>query len=381
MKLVQVIQPLVPHYRVPFFRRVRARKRFEIKVCASRTFPGEHSLKSADPPEVFVDLSYRCTSLLGGSLFWQHGLKLDDRLGRGDVLVLGQIRFLNTLPLMLSAKLRGAKIVWWGQGWSATSRPWSAAIRRSLMRLADVVLLYTDREAEEFVRRGFSRRRVFALNNTIDTSEIDAIRELWDSERKAQFACAQGISGKKLMLFCGRLHAKARVDLALDALAMLRAYDKRWVLAVIGTGEQLGNLKEYAVAKGLQESVLWLGEIYGAAAQGPWFLSAQCFVYPGSVGLSLLNSLAFGLPVITHDDLNIQMPEIAALVDGENGALFKANDADDLARKILEVVSDPVARERMSLNAIETTADRFNMQHMVDQFIAAIEAAHANPVS
>jgi glycosyltransferase involved in cell wall biosynthesis len=177
------------------------------------------------------------------------------------------------------------------------------------------------------------------------------------------------------------LHARARVDVALDALAMLRAYDKRWVLAVIGTGEQLGNLKEYALSKGLQESVLWLGEIYGAAAQAPWFLSAQCFVYPGSVGLSLLNSLAFGLPVITHDDLNTQMPEIAALVDGENGALFKANDADDLARKILEVVSDPVARERMSLNAIETTADRFNMKHMVDQFIAAIEAAHANPVS
>jgi glycosyltransferase involved in cell wall biosynthesis len=245
------------------------------------------------------------------------------------------------------------------------------------MRLADVVVLYTDEEAQEFIRSGFEVHRVFALNNTIDTSGIEAARKQWDEERLAAFRSESGINGKKLLLFCGRLHSRARLELALDAVAILRASDSRWMLVVIGSGEEEARLYEYAGKKGLQGAVRWLGPIYDAAEQAPWFLSAQCFLYPGGVGLSLMNSFAFGLPVITHDDVRTQMPEIAALVDGDNGMLFRAGDAVDLVRKIQKLDSDEAVRDRMSRNAMETIASRFSLENMVNRFITAMEATNA----
>jgi glycosyltransferase involved in cell wall biosynthesis len=53
-------------------------------------------------------------------------------------------------------------------------------------------------------------------------------------------------------------------------------------------------------------------------------------VAPGEVGLTAIQSLSFGVPVITHGDFSNQMPEAESVVHGITGWLFEKNSVDGL---------------------------------------------------
>ena len=58
------------------------------------------------------------------------------------------------------------------------------------------------------------------------------------------------------------------------------------------------------------------------------------FIYPGSVGLSLIHAYNYGLPSIIFSDMRYHMPESAAFKEGFNGISYKKDSATSLARSI-----------------------------------------------
>src|SRR5205085_9067419 len=107
----------------------------------------------------------------------------------------------------------------------------------------------------------------------------------------------------------------------------------------------------------------------------PWFLSSSCFVYPGSIGLSLLHAFGYGLPVITHADRRRHGPEIAALVHEWNGLECDAASPAALADCMRRLCADADLRERLGRHAYETVVNRYSMDIMVDRFVSAIGIA------
>ena len=169
---VYIVQPVIPHYRLGLFNALAGIDRFDVKVHASQNIPGAPS--SVPDLPAWGDASHECLDLFGRRLFWQRGLTLPIDLGQGDVLILnGNPRFLSNIPLALCARRRRAGIIWWGHGWSSTSKPWRAAIRYRLMGVADVVLLYTEDEVRALSTEVVTNRTVLALNNTLDAAPID----------------------------------------------------------------------------------------------------------------------------------------------------------------------------------------------------------------
>ena len=63
-------------------------------------------------------------------------------------------------------------------------------------------------------------------------------------------------------------------------------------------------------------------------------MSANATVVPSAAGLTVMHSLIYGTPVITHDDPAEQGPEWEAIKPGINGQLFHKGDPIDLARSI-----------------------------------------------
>src|SRR5262245_19540884 len=374
MRRVQIVQPIVPHYRVPFYSTLAARGDIEIFLHTSDSLPGDSSILPATLPASVSVTTHKCRSILGGRFFWQERVGLNPELQKGDVLVVnGNPRYLSNFPLILDARRRGIGTVWWGQGWGAESRPLGAAIRRRLMRLADVLLLYTDREAGAFTNLGFSKDRVFGINNTIDQTPIVEARAAWDSNRLAGFREANRLSGKKLLLFCGRLTRKARLGLALEAVFHL-AQHGQYELAVIGDGDEAFALRKLARQLEVDQRTRWLGPMIEQSSLAPWFLSADCFVYPGAIGLSLLHAFGYGLPVITHSTLRRQMPEIAALEHLKNGYLFKENDVFELVEGVRYVCEDSMRRNQLS-EAATRTAAKYSIEHMVERLVLGASVA------
>jgi glycosyltransferase involved in cell wall biosynthesis len=373
---VQVVQPIVPHYRVPFFEGIAQRADLRVRLSASRVISGM-------PPSLpvrgmHVDTRHHCREMLGGRVLWQNDLTLDPSLRRGDVLVIdGNPRFLSNIPLIIAARRRRVALVWWGHGWSATSGPLRVRIRLRLMRLADVVLLYTDAERDDLLERGFDPARVFALNNAVDETRIADATRSWPPARLAAFREQHDIEGRRVLLFCGRLRDTPSTDLevALQAMARLVAQSPSYVLAVVGDGPSGPALRARAASLNIQAHVKWLGSIYDEESLAPWFLSAQCFVYPGSIGLSLIQALGYGLPVLTHDNRREHNPEIAALIEGVTGMTFPRGDDRALAERLASICDDEPLRARMCRAARSLVEEQYSMKGMVLRFAASVTAA------
>lgn len=375
---IQIVQPLVPEYRVPFFNGLARHRQCRIQVHASDTFPGVKSLRSAANHNPVVHLEYPFVGFFKNRLLWQRGLRLEERLRPGDVLVLcGNARFLSNYPLIWEARRRSVATVWWGIGAMPGQNRLNYFIRKRLMRWTDVVLLYTEREKQDFLRMGFSPDRLFAINNAIDQEPIREATQKWTTTRLRAFQEEYGIQDKQLFLFCGRLAAKARVDLAIEALALLKETNKNCMLILIGDGEERDNLRGLAEKLGVMDSIRWLGALYEQEVMAPWFLSAKVFVYPGYIGLSIMHAMGYGLPVITHHNMANQSPEVAALRDGENGMLYQENSRKDLSDKMGYLLRNDDLRNAMCARALLTATEEFTMGEMVRRFVVAVRSASA----
>jgi glycosyltransferase involved in cell wall biosynthesis len=371
---VQIIAPAVPTYRVPLYRGLVSYPGLNVSITSSNT--DISGLPSAAESSAFCDLAHPWRSFLGGRLFWQTGLSISKDLSAGDVLVVtGNPRFLSNYPLVFEAKSKGIGIVWWGHGWTAGANPATAAIRRRIMRRMDVLLLYTDYEVEDYAHRGFSRSRLFATNNGIDMGPIDSAIGAWNTDRIANFKRKHNLQSRRVLLFCGRLTHKAHLDVALRALKRLIASDDSYLLVVIGDGDRRELLQDMAKSLGIDNYALFLGAQYEESELAPWFLSADCFVYPGSIGLSGIHALGYGLPVVTHSNRQNHMPEFSALVPSQNAALFEESDHSELARVIMDLCAQPERRATMSVNARETVERSYTLAHSISRFVEAIHRA------
>jgi glycosyltransferase involved in cell wall biosynthesis len=102
-------------------------------------------------------------------------------------------------------------------------------------------------------------------------------------------------------------------------------------------------------------------------------------VHPGAIGLSIFHAFGYGLPVVTSDRVEIQMPEFETHRDGINGLLYRHGDAQDLASKLASLLAEDAVRRRMSAAALATVSGSRgrNVEGMVAGFLEAIDFAAA----
>ena len=318
-----------------------------------------HELGILDTEEPVEEWAYRLGPIrrVFPGLDWQYGA-VNIPVSTGDVLVLsGAPRTLSTLFLLAKGKLKGAKIIWWGQYWSATSQPWRATIRFTLMRLPDAIMLYTDQEVNEYLssqKRG-SDSLVKGLNNGIETSSIRKFREPYLATKRPRD-----------LVFMGRITAKAELGLVIQALG--HTVCSNFTLDVIGDGPEKERLQEQANLLGISDRIIWRGATTDEARIAEVANLCKAFIYPGAVGLSLIHGFAYGLPAIVHDNRWKHMPEISAHRPGENGVTFSQGDADTLANTIAWLLDRPQLLQMMSAEATATTESTFNTEDMAQRF-------------
>ncbi len=376
--LVQILLEGLPKYRSVFLTRLKRSGRIDFKLYpAHQADPGlfDRSETSAFAADIVGPTRPAC-ELLGGRLSWHSHFKVDSDLGEGDVVVCaGNPRFLNIYPLTLDARRRGLPVIWWCQGWTPEASPRTTKIRHWLTRrFPDAVMVYTEKEANAFVELGFPKDRTFYLNNTIDETLVQAAVDAIDGADLTAFQRREGVADRKLIVFSSRLTPKTRLLQAIEAVERLRREHPDVLLAVIGDGVLKAEAEEKVEALGLAEHVRFLGAMFDEDQLAPWFLSARCLLYPGPIGLSLLHAFAYGLPVVTHDNLRNQNPEIAALEPGMNGLIFKENDVADFSRALGRILGDPDLQSAMSERARITVHRDYTMAAMVRNFENAVFA-------
>ena len=167
-------------------------------------------------------------------------------------------------------------------------------LRLSFLLQFDALLTYSRRGADEYAALGFPADKIFVAPNAAaprPTRPMPSRPPVFD--------------GQPNVLFVGRLQARKRVDLLLQACAALPE-NLRPRLVIVGDGPERRNLE--AMAKTIYPSAEFPGAKHGAEL-APYFSAADLFVLPGTGGLAVQEAMSYGLPVImgqgdgTNDDL------------------------------------------------------------------------------
>lgn len=357
------LQPTVGKYRYGFYRGLLelSKASHDIHVFCSH----RDSNKVTSIPSLGDHISYNndlpCLTVLRGRLFWQSVIKIIKILRKGDTLVVnGNPRYLSNLFLSLYAKIISVKIIWWGHGWTAGGSDKNARIRFTLMRFYDHVFLYTDSEVALYKNAIGHNVSLSALNNGVDVSDI-----------RSKACVFKRHTDSYRMSFIGRLEDKCNFDILVDALKIIKENDplgKYIVVDVIGDGSNLEDYKKMADLADVKDMIIWRGGIWDPLISNDIMSSSAFFIYPGQVGLSVIHAFALGLPAIIHDNYDLQMPEASAVKDGVNGSLFSYGNAQSLADKIIEMMSDRKKLAKMRDAAFDTVTNSYNTEDMAKRF-------------
>jgi glycosyltransferase involved in cell wall biosynthesis len=373
---VAVIQPLLPHYRVPVFDLLARSTGIELTVVCDTDPKG--SLKGVPPSEAFR-CEHAALTQLGPAISQRAMLRVAASRRFDAAVFTWNTRIIELVPALVTCRATRKGSVLWGHGYSKQDSPLRRSTRRAILAFPDAALLYGHAERSKLVEAGWDPSRIFVAPNAIDQSPIEQAKKAWisDPARLAEWQRTNGLKQDRLIVFISRVEADKRVDLLLEALAHLASRGRDLRLAVIGGGTQLDAAKGLASRLGLSDRVTFTGPIYDEASIAPWCLSACCLAYPEAVGLSIYHAFGYGLPVVTSDDIPSHNPEIESLVPGVNGLLYAHRDTSAFARAIESIVDDPRGREGWRSAALETVQrpDGYNLGAMVDGYARAL--AHA----
>jgi len=356
---VKFIQPALPNYRVPFYSYIASQSSIKLFVFYAPSDRGV--LTQEELKEPWSKQTGKILKLPFG-LQWQIGA-ISVPVAKGDYVVIsGAPRCVSNIVLLIIARFKGAKTIWWGHYWSATTREWRFRLRLQLLRLADAVLFYTDEELKKYLDRTSVNQRLpaSALNNGLNLMPISRVR--------AQYLAKERPLN---LFFIGRLTQKAQFSLLLHAMA--RESLKSIYVKAIGDGSMRYDLQSLAKKLGVHERIQWISATVDESSIAEVANSCRLFVYPGEVGLSLIHGMAYGLPAIVHSSEKNHMPEIAAFEDGVTGETFLRGSSEDLARVIHSLIFDERRLDNYSMNSLKRIEKSFHAEDMAFRFLSLID--------
>jgi glycosyltransferase involved in cell wall biosynthesis len=371
---VAVVIDSVPNYRRGFYRRVLASSDVDLTVyCQSQIKGFNLQLIHKELGANFIEVPFISTG--NHSVAWQR-LPVRQLWKNFDVYFFhGNPRIVSTLVWATLFRLLGKKVIIWGQAHTAGANAATEAIRLVWWRLFKNQLVYTEAEVEYLRQRRFHKQRIVGMSNGLDQNHIERVKESWDTARLTAWQEKNGLTGKTVILSCARLIEKNCFHLMIEGLPRLVETRPDLLWCVIGNGSAQAELNRKAKQLGVADHIVWVGELYGEEDLAPWFMSSRFLVHPGAIGLTLMHAFGYGLPVVTHDNIDFQMPEIAAFEDGVNGCYFRENDTASLLDTISSLLDDPDRATRMSEAALDTVRSRFNTDIMAERFIGIAQQA------
>lgn len=153
------------------------------------------------------------------------------------------------------------------------------------------------------------------------------------------------------VVFLGRFTPKKHPIALVQAFALVKQKLPNAQLSMIGNGSEMPRVKERINQLGLTESV----KLYGALPQAEalpivnqhWLLAQHSVTSPNGdqegFGLSLAEAAALELPIVST--LHNGIPE--QVINGQTGFLVPEFDYEDMAEKIIKLLTNPDLAEKM----------------------------------
>lgn len=362
-----VVYQHLPHYRADVFAELQSGSSIEW------TFAADVRSSDGSIPTIPVTQFSRFVRLHNhwrGNVLWQSNLlSLLVRERFDAVVFLGDASYVSTWAGATLSRLLGSRVFFWTIGWHRPERGARRFVRLGFYRLADTLLLY-GRTAERIgADMGHPRDRMTVIGNSMSAQPV----AITDPEGLVDRLAALG---PEVVTAVVRLNPHKGLHLLIRAVARLNEGGRRVCVLLVGTGPDEDRLRQ--LADELDVELTLLGAVYSADTLAQIYARTSVTVIPLNGGLTCIQSLAHGVPVITTDDPYQWRPESEAVRPGVTGAHYVDGSIDDLAARI-ECWLDRVRADRdgVSADCRREVAAHWSAQAQASAITAAVEAGLA----
>lgn len=169
--------------------------------------------------------------------------------------------------------------------------------------------------------------------------------------------------GEKVVMHLSNFRPLKRIADVVEIFRLIRSGMPSKLL-MIGEGPELARAREMVAQYHLNDDVIFLGNRENVEDILP---IGDLLLLPSeheSFGLAALEALACGVPVIGTSHTGI--PELVD--DGKSGYVLPLGDTENMAKKGLELLSDPVKHKQFSEHARASVVERFEQGKIVEQY-------------
>lgn len=305
---------------------------------------------------------------------WQKGiLKLGISREFDVIVYLGNIYYISTWISAILARLTGKRVLMWSHGFLRNERGFKDWLRKRFYKLAHGMLLYHNRGREIMIQKGFDPQSLYVVYNSLDYDTQRKVRT--DIKIEEQRSCREKlfkVSNLPILYFIGRLTPQKRLSMIIEAAKLLKSQNIECNILFVGDGPEKENLEKQASLSGLAGNLCLFGACYDEKEIALMTSVSDVCVAPGEIGLTCMHSLAYGLPVVTHNNPDFQMPEYEAIKPGLNGAFFEKDSVLSLAETIRNWLSKNSDREAVARQCYEVIEQCYNPYYQIKVINAAV---------
>ncbi|MHC1740278.1 MAG: glycosyltransferase family 4 protein [Anaerolineaceae bacterium] len=348
-------QRVLPEYRAPFFDLLAQSCPNGLGVFAGEARPQEaiSSVRLLEKAVYFPAKNIHIP-IKTSYLLLQRGIMDWLKIWQPEALIVeANARNLTTPAAIRWMHDRHLPVLGWGLG-VPTGSSLETALRSQFLHSLDGVIAYSKIGAEQYIATGIPAERVFIAPNAVAPRPISGPFQRPDTFR----------NGRPTLLYIGRLQARKRLNILLQACSYLPANIKPRLI-IIGDGPESESLQQLAAE--IFPDTLFTGAKHGAELE-PYFAEADLFVLPGTGGLAIQQAMAHSLPVLVGEADGTQ----TELVRPENGWSLPKAYVPSLTDALEQALSSVTRLRQMGLVSYRIVSEEVNLEKMVDVFVEAV---------
>jgi len=277
------------------------------------------------------------------------------------ILILGRMLALLARPLLPGK----TKVLSTSHGGDLFSLQGSVlqALKRFVFRRSDHVTVVSTAMRDHLKQIGCNTDNV-----TVQSMGVDLTTQFVPGSRPAE---------PDKLIYVGRLVEKKGAATLVTAIQLLKNDFPGLRLTIVGDGPEKPALEKLAAELDVSAQIDFAGSQPNANVP-QYYQSAGIAVVPSIVaadgdqeglGLVAVEALGCGCVTIVSD-----LPALRDVInDGENGLVFRATDATDLAEKIRCLLEDASLYKRLGAAGRQSVLDRFDWQQVGSQYRSIIE--------
>lgn len=270
--------------------------------------------------------------------------------------VAGFVKILTGIPVFVTMHGRDIRPT------SAVTRLWfMRPFLRFAFSQADRLIVVSQEYAGYARAAGAPPDKIHIIGNGVDLERFCPSQQGVDQVRRRYAIpdCA------RVILAVGELSPHKGFDLLLKAMPTILEQVPETVALIVGAGQQLGTLVALCDQLGVENRVIFVGEVPNAEL-GPYENACDLLVMPSraeSFGIAALEAMACARPVVAACVGGLA----GIVVDGETGLHVPPDDSASLARAIIHLLQDQKLAQAMGMNALQRVRSSYSWDHVAQE--------------